>query len=509
MRDLRPGSSSDKKKKTRKLACFFVSLTLRPSTLLEDGNKMLFTSPFAEARTFLDELTALRSPVIAGNTELSKIQAHWISVCITAMVCMGMFCFARIQRASAGRFSARAFSWMLHYSKICWDALFEKSVLRLVKLFGDKGFLIIDDSDRLRAKSTSKLFGIQKLKDKKTGGYANGQNIVMLLFVTDKMTFPVGFRFFIPDPAWVKWRNEDRDLRLKKVPARLRPKKPCRSKDHPTKITIAGELVEKFKTLVSAAKITAINADAAYSCAEFTNKCELMFPRVQVISQIRGNQLVRYGKKLKPIREVTASLTPVTTKILLRGKIEQAITYVNMRVWVKSHNRVLHVIALKYDNETEYRYLIATDLTWRGLDVIRAYSTRWLIEVFFQDWKAYDGWGKSACQRGIDGARRGVILSLLVDHFLLSHPLQLERVKAGVAAFTAGSLQRYLQSRGILDSVAQILESPDPKEALRELFNAIEKWVEFRPSDKHMTGREMGEFIPTTSLLLKYKPRPG
>ncbi len=470
---------------------------------------MLFTSPFTEARTFLDELTALRTPVIAGNTELSKIQAHWMSVCITAMVCMGMFCFARIQRASAGRFSARAFSWMLHYSKICWDALFEKSVLRLVKLFGDKGFLIIDDSDRLRAKSTSKLFGIQKLKDKKTGGYANGQNIVMLLFVTDKMTFPVGFRFFIPDPAWVKWRNEDRNLRLKKVPARLRPKKPRRSGVHPTKITIAGELVEKFKTLVPTANITAINADAAYSCPEFLDKCGSIFSNVQIISQIRGNQIVRYGKKLKPIQEVTESLTPVTTKILLRGKIDQAITYVNMRVWVKSHNRVLHVIALKYDNETEYRYLIATDLTWRGLDVIRAYSTRWLIEVFFQDWKAYDGWGKSACQRGIDGARRGVILSLLVDHFLLSHPLQLARVKAGVAVFTAGSLQRYLQSRGILDSVAQILESPDPKEALRELFNTIEKWVEFRPSDKHMTGREMGEFIPTASLLLKYKPRPG
>ena len=119
----------------------------------------------------------------------------------------------------------------------------------------------------------------------------------------------------------------------------------------------------------------------------------------------------------------------------------------------------------------------------------------------------YDGWGKSACQRGVEGARRGVILSLLVDHFLLSHPLQLARVKAGVAAFTSGSLQRYLQSRAILDSVAQILESSDPKKALRDLFNSIEKWVEFRTSDKHMTGRELGEFLPTASLLQKFRPR--
>jgi hypothetical protein len=467
---------------------------------------MLFTSPFAEARAFLDEV--VRTPSASGNAQtlLSKTQHTWISVCITMMVMMGMFCFAKFQRASGGKFSARAFSWMLHFSKICWDGLFEKSILRLIKLFGIKGFLVIDDSDRLRAKSTSKLFGIQKLKDKKTGGYATGQNIVLLLFVTEKMTFPVGFRFFIPDPAWVAWRQNDIELRKQKVPARLRPQKPPRSTEYPTKITIAGELLENFKDLVPHTNIIAICADAAYSCSEFTKKAKSLFDSVQIISQIRGNQLVRFGKhKPKAVQEVANSQIPVTTKILLRGKIEQAITYVSMRVWVQSQNRILHVIALKYDDENEYRYITATDLTWRGLDVVRAYSKRWLIEVFFQDWKAYDGWGKSAYQRGIDGARRGVILSLLVDHFLLSHPLQLARVKTGVAAFTSGSLQRYLQARAILDAVAQILESPDPKQALRELFSTMEKWVEFRPSDKHMTGRDLGDFIPSASLSRKFK----
>lgn len=470
---------------------------------------MLFTLPFAEVRTFLNEIVAVPSAVGKDNASLSKTQVNFVSVCMTAMVLMGAFCFAKIERASAGKFSARAFSWMLHCSKICWEALFEKSILRLVNLFGQNGFLIIDDTDRLRAKSTSKLFGIQKLRDKKTGGYATGQNIVLLILVTAKMTFPVGFRFYIPDPAWVAWRKVDLELRKQKIPGRLRPKKPARSAEHPTRITIAGKLLEKFKNLIPTAKIAAICADAAYSCSEFTNKCESLFPTTQIISQIRGNQLVRFQKnKAKSVKEVMASQTPVTTKILLRGKIEQTITCVNMHVWVKSQNRVFNVVALKYDNESEYRYITATDLTWRAEDVVRAYSKRWLIEVVFQDWKAYDGWGKSACQRGIDGARSGVILSLLVDHFLLSLPLQLERVKAGVAAFTAGSLQRYLQSRSILDAVAQILESKDPKKALRELFNTIENWVEFQPSDKHMTGREFGEFPPTANLYQKFKLQP-
>ena len=139
---------------------------------------MLFTSTFAEFRTLIDEIVGTQNAFGEPNIPLSKKQHNWISVCITAMILMSMFCFAKIQRASGGKYSARAFSWMLQASKICWNTLFEKSVLRLIILFGLKGFLVIDDSDRLRAKSTSKLFGIQKMRDKKTGGYATGQNIV-------------------------------------------------------------------------------------------------------------------------------------------------------------------------------------------------------------------------------------------------------------------------------------------------------------------------------------------
>ena len=93
---------------------------------------MLFTSPFAEVRTFLDEVVETPTGFGKAKAPSSKIQHNWISICMTAMVLMGKFCFARIQLASGGRFSARAFSWMLHFSKICWDTLFEKSILRLI-----------------------------------------------------------------------------------------------------------------------------------------------------------------------------------------------------------------------------------------------------------------------------------------------------------------------------------------------------------------------------------------
>jgi hypothetical protein len=28
------------------------------------------------------------------------------------------------------------------------------------------------------------------------------------------------------------------------------------------------------------------------------------------------------------------------------------------------------------------------------IDIIQAYSLRWLVEVFFEDWKLYEGWGQ-------------------------------------------------------------------------------------------------------------------
>jgi hypothetical protein len=48
-------------------------------------------------------------------------------------------------------------------------------------------------------------------------------------------------------------------------------------------------------------------------------------------------------------------------------------------------------------------------MTWRMTDSVSAYTMRWLIEVFFSDWKQYEGWCQMAKQPGIDGANRGLL----------------------------------------------------------------------------------------------------
>jgi hypothetical protein len=42
-------------------------------------------------------------------------------------------------------------------------------------------------------------------------------------------------------------------------------------------------------------------------------------------------------------------------------------------------------------HEDAYRYLMASDLSWRTVDIVQAHTLRWLVEVFVQDWEAHEG----------------------------------------------------------------------------------------------------------------------
>ena len=87
--------------------------------------------------------------------------------------------------------------------------------------------------------------------------------------------------------------------------------------------------------------------------------------------------------------------------------------------------------------------MIASDLSWRTLDVVQGHTLRWLVEVFIQDWKSHEGWAQLTKQPGTEGARHSVILSLLVDHSLFVHPDQQHQLKNNLPAYTVGSLRGY------------------------------------------------------------------
>jgi hypothetical protein len=60
-----------------------------------------------------------------------------------------------------------------------------------------------------RSKNTMDITYLYKIKDKKTDGYFNGQEVIFLLLVVEEgMTRPVGFKFYQLDLAQKSWRKK-------------------------------------------------------------------------------------------------------------------------------------------------------------------------------------------------------------------------------------------------------------------------------------------------------------
>jgi hypothetical protein len=120
---------------------------------------------------------------------------------------------------------------------------------------------------------------------------------------------------------------------------------------------------------------------------------------------------------------------PSSQKIRIRGGEEVGALVGSARLCVCSHHTKRFIVALKYEDEETYRYLMASDLTWRTLDIVQGHTLRWLVEVLVQDWKSHEDWSQLTKQPGKEGAHRSVILSLLVDHGLFYHPDQYAQFK--------------------------------------------------------------------------------
>ena len=176
-----------------------------------------------------------------------------------------------------------------------------------------------------------------------------------------------------------------------------------------------------------------------------------------------------------------------------------------MRIKVKAYGHKLFVIALKYEGEEDYRFITATDLSWRAIDIVSAYTLRWLVEVFIQDWKGHMGFDRLAIQQGDDGSRRGLILSLLVDHSLFFHEDQSALIDAKLQAGTVGSLTNRIKVEAFLDSVKELIYSDNPKEAYEKMSQDLMGIYELRSSKKHMVNLDMSQYEGKPHLAAKFK----
>ena len=360
-----------------------------------------------------------------------------------------------------------------------------------------------DDTDHPRSKAAKTLAHLYKLRDKESGGYVWGQSLIFLVLVTPEITLPVGFTFYQPDPQLSAWYKTEKALKKQGVAKNQRPAKPPVNPDYPTKQELALRLLRQFQDDHRDFKVRCISADALYGAKSFVDGASSCFGGVQVISQIRGNQKIRLQQREQSVADYVQAHPGVPCRIRIRGGEEVQALMSSARLYVCSHKTKRFVIALKYEGETTYRYLIASDLTWRTIDIVQGHTLRWLVEVFIQDWKSYEGWSQLTKQPGEEGARRSVILSLLADHVLFFHPDQLAQLKNKLPAYTVGSLRTHVQVESLVSVMETLIFSGDPQSQWQRFTQALQEVFVFNTSKKHMIQRQLGRLEPTP--YLKYR----
>jgi len=448
----------------------------------------------------VDEAIRAQSP----RHGMSAMQRTWLAFCVTAVLVTNAMCWARFARARLGTYALAAWSWMFRHSKIPWDELLVASVRVSLRHYGrTSGSLVIDETDTPRSKAAKALAHRSKLRDKDSGGSLWGQSLVLLLLVTPPISIPVGCAFSQPAPEFSAWYKTDKALKKQGGAKPQRPPKPPINAAYPTTQHLALRLRERFHAHHPPLRIPCILAEALYGTAPLVDGAAGTFGGVQVISQIRRNQPGRVPKREQHVADSVAPHPGTPHTIRIRGGEEVSALIGSARLYVGAHKTKRFVVALQYEDEETYRSLIASDLSWRTLDIVQGHSLRWLVEVFVQDWQGQEGWAQLTKQPGEEGARRSVILSLLVDHALFVHPAQEAPLKNNLPAYTVGSLRAHVQVECLVDVIEDLVASDDPQNRLQYFTKALHEVFAFGLSKKHMIQRQLGRLEPTPAL--KYR----
>ena len=355
---------------------------------------MIVGKPFAFLIDYVNQLSDVmeNTQVKAGMTYGRK---NWLAFCLTCIIVTNSICWRKFSRVSLGSFTDALLSWYFR-RPMTWELLLSSSVKLVLKKFAiTEGLLLIDDTCKKRSKVTKRLPYIHYFKNKEGTGTIRGQEIVLLVLVTASFTIPVGYEFYQPDPVYTQWAKQEKLLKKQKVPKKERPKKPEKKPAYPTKQEIALILLRQFANLCPFVKVKAVLADCLYGTADFMKEVNEIFAESQTISQLHHNQKVRFRGKIWHLDEYFKAYPGVSMKVSVRGFETKEAIVSSARLYVEAHERKRFIVAIHYANETDKdnRYLVATNLTWRTIDIVQAYTFRWLVEVTIEDLKVYFGKG--------------------------------------------------------------------------------------------------------------------
>lgn len=461
----------------------------------------MFIQPIPAVQNFVDELNHCILE-LSGDKGLTKAQRCWVVFVLMGIVVTGKLCWLAYERSDCfGRFGEAGLRWIFKKSQMPWHLLLRASVLVIIRRYGiTRGSLVIDDSEKRRSKNTKKIYGVQKVKDKVSSGFIQAQEFVFMVLVTDTVTIPVDVEFYISDPKQIEWKKQCKLAKKNKIKP---PKKPAKDPKYPSKPELALSMLDRFVVNYPAIKILLVAADALYGGKNFMNKASAIERIPQVISQLKSNQIIISKGKRVNVSTYFNRQQPVKAKIKIRGGEEKTVYLNSARLQVKAHGKKRFIIALKYEGETEYRYIAATNLAWRHQDIVQGYSLRWLVEVFIEDWKQHGGWNRLTKHQGEEGSYRGMILSLMCDHLTIHHDDQKILIENKQPCLPVGCVIERLKMSATVETIEELLRADNPAEKFEQVISIMRSRLPKRDSSRHMNGRDLGRQTETASL--KYR----
>jgi hypothetical protein len=316
-------------------------ITDRLETLMIIGKPAPFVRAFIEA---VDPAMRAHQP----HHAMSATQRAWLAFCVTAVLVTNSICWARFERASLGTYALAALSWRCRHRTLPWDQLLVARVRGILRHPGSTaGSLVSDDTDNPRSQSAKALAHLYTRRDKESGGYLWGQSLVFRLWVTAKISRPVGVVFSQPAPERSAGDKKEKALKKQGVSKQQRPPKPAPNPQYPTKQHRALRWLAMCKAHHPAIRVHGITAEALSGTAPCVAGAAAWFGGVPVLSPIRSQQHIRSGRRAQPVADDFATHPGTPHRIRIRGSDAVVAMVGSARLDVCSHNTNRLIVAIK------------------------------------------------------------------------------------------------------------------------------------------------------------------
>lgn len=136
-----------------------------------------------------------------SSKKLTKSQRVWFTIVLMGIIVTGSFNWAAFERRSLGEHKESGLRWVFRHAKIMWARLLQASIVNILSHYEiNKGVLVLDDSDKMRSRNTSKIAGVHKVKDKKTVGILKDKNLFFFCWSQIKLRSLLVLNFIFPIP---------------------------------------------------------------------------------------------------------------------------------------------------------------------------------------------------------------------------------------------------------------------------------------------------------------------